>query len=360
MANDYKQKAGDNSVQVQADVVNVGISEQRAREICYEVFAREASSLAKEAVAQAHERVGILEGKLISKTEECQDLLNQFRKPEFLYLVQQAEKSAIQTDRELDYDMLVNLLINKTKKENDRKFGTGVKQAIEIVNEIDDDSLSALSVLFVHNTYTSTGPTCSQILDTMENLYSKIGVNALPTDDMWMDQLDILKCIRLSDLNSFKKMDEYFFSVYTGLCVNGIRKDNPHFAESLELLRKNGLPQSLLVEHELNPGFVRLRIGKKEDIDTLFYRAGSNEIGLSNQQRDALRNIYSYYLIDDNQLKIVKENLNKEIEKREKLTTFRKWLEKLPHYCDMTCVGKVLAYTKAKIMFPDLPNVFID
>jgi len=140
MSNDNKQKAGDGATQLQIGVLNVGISEERAREICHEMFAIELKNIASEGFELANKRSNFLDDKIVTKFETSKETFDHFRKPEFLHLVQLAERSAMETDREQDYDILVNLLFNKTQKDNDRKFGTGVKQAIQVVNEIDDET----------------------------------------------------------------------------------------------------------------------------------------------------------------------------------------------------------------------------
>lgn len=360
MSNKQVQKTGDNStlIQVSGDL-NVGITEERAREICHEMLAKEIADLVVDANNKAQERAVILENKLINKIEECNDLLRWFDKPEFLYLVRSAQKSAIQTDRDHDYDLLVNLLLNKTKRENDRKFGTGVKQAIEIVNDIDDDSLKALTILFIHETYSSNGNNIFEILDAMDQLYEKIGVNDLPIDPMWMDQLDILKCIRLSDVSSFMKLEDYYIKKYESFLLNGIKIESPQYTEAMDILRKNDLPSSVLTKHELNPDYVRLNLANDVDINSLFLvRGGISKESLTEEQKDALRKILTLCTKHTSTVTLIKEKLVSEIEKRPSLSAVKKWINELGHFGQLTCVGKVIAFTEAKMKYHDLPDIF--
>ncbi len=359
MSNKQVQKTGDNStlIQVTGDL-NFGITEERAREICHEMLAKEMANLVSDANNKAKERALALENKLIDKIEECNDLLKWFNKPEFLYLIRSAQKSAIQTDRDHDYDLLVNLLLNKTKRENDRKFGTGVKQAIEIVNDIDDDSLKAMTVIFVHMTYWAAKYNVFEILSIMDDLYQKIGIDNLPNDKSWMDQLDVLKCIRISEVTSLVKLEDYYMKMYPCSFANGIKIDSSQYLEACNILKNNGIPNSILAEHELNPGYVKLIISKEDDIDNLRIFQNSVETSLSEEQKIGLFKVLSLYVINDKMQETIKENLIKEIEKKQSLNIVREWINNLGHFGNLTCVGKVIAYTEAKMKYHDLPSLF--
>lgn len=49
----------------------------------------------------------------------------------------------------------------------------------------------------------------------------------------------------------------------------GIEKNSDDFNKAIELLKNNGLPQNILIDHELNSDYVRVVLPNKDHIDTL-------------------------------------------------------------------------------------------
>lgn len=362
MENDMKQKAGDNSTQIQAEVVNViQFDEKRVREICKEEYALQAKNLIFEAQVAAVERVGRFEDKIIEMFKPYRDSLEFFKKPEFLFLLRLAQQTAIQTDSDNDYEILANLLLNKTNKSDDKKFGTGVKQAIQIVDEIDEDSLNGLTALFIHTSFTPITSSPIEYFKILDNLYEECLNYPLPSGELWSDQLDILKCCRLDNVHSYIKGLDFYMSKHKYLFTSGIIKDSENYEKALEILKTNNIPNDILVNNELFDNYVRLNIADDKSIDNLrlIFNLGSYKYKsqLSNQQKNALREILKLYDSSISNDKI-KESMLNYIKKFKHLNSFLDWFNELKFVVQITSVGRVLSYTNAKMKCKELPDMF--
>ncbi len=123
------QKAGDNSTQLQAGVINVfsGITEARAREIYKEEFEK-VIEFTQEAKQTTINRVCELENRVIPKLSQIDKGLDFFSNPDFQFLLIEAQKAAARSERPVDYDLLSELLIHRVKNDTDREKRLGIKK----------------------------------------------------------------------------------------------------------------------------------------------------------------------------------------------------------------------------------------
>lgn len=157
MSDKQVQKAGNNAQQMQAEIINItnvsGIDEKRAREIFNEMYAIARKDFTQDAYQCANERVAKFEEALMPKMLKVEGALQKFSDPSFQFLITEAHKTAASTEREADYDLLSELLLHRVKKDKDRKVRVGIKKAIEIVDQVDDDALCALTVAYTIDDY---------------------------------------------------------------------------------------------------------------------------------------------------------------------------------------------------------------
>lgn len=121
--NKQLQKAGDNSQQLQMvnPIINVGITEERVREIFSEMNAIARQSYTQDAYELAMKRVGMFEELLMSKVEQVDGMLEAFRDPSFQLLLVEAQKRAAASDRKSDLEMLTELLAHRVEKKATEK-----------------------------------------------------------------------------------------------------------------------------------------------------------------------------------------------------------------------------------------------
>ena len=362
MENNQRQKAGDNSQQIQADVivVNQGIDEKRAREIYMEMFNNARREFSEESLETIQERIIEFENDLIPKMEKIDGALQSFADPCFQKLLQDAHKTAAITDNKDDYAVLSELLIRKIKKGNNRDATIGIRQAIEIVNEIPDKALLGLTVEYAWSIITPTTGIISKGLDVLDNLFSKIISDNLPQGNEWMEQLDILNAIRITDFSNFKKMEDYYLEQLDGYFSVGIEKDSENYYKALDILKQNNTA-SLLIEHEINEGFYRLAIPNKNQLKNTeinIFDTRENKIikrKINDKEKESLEQVLQLYNGTEELKNKIKNNLVNEISKRENLTKVKKWIESIPKSFTITPIGKALANANAQRIYPEFP-----
>ena len=365
-----QQEAGNNSQQLQIKDCNIhfGIDEKRAREISNEIFDARRKELSIEALTEAKKRIQNFEDELIKRMQKVENSFNAFSDPAFQFLLLEAQKTAAKTNRSVDYELLSELLINKTKTTNNSNIRVGISRAIEVVDDVSDDSLIALTV-FIATLYNPITGNMAEGLDIIDNLFEKALYRNLPnpTENEWLDNLDIVGAIRLSSIGTLNKFEKMYLEKLPGYCVVGIKKDSDTYKKVLDMLNIVDLPSSILCDNILDENYVRLQITKEDDIDKLEWKFSTN-IGipplastihkpLTKEQKETLHKIYSMY---DNKSELInsfKEKFYKEMEKRESLNLIQEWWNKIPRAFDVTAIGKALAYANLKRLSPNIPEM---
>ena len=105
------------------------------------------------------------------------------------------------------------------------------------MNEIDTDSLLSLSMYFAVSMFTPIASDVSKALSVMDGLFSKIMQHGLlPTGTDWMDQLDVLGCVRISDVMSASKLEDIYLGFLKQRFACGFKKDSDIYVKALGLL----------------------------------------------------------------------------------------------------------------------------
>ena len=123
MNNNQKQIAGNNSQQQQATTINnyhLGITEERARTIFYELFNTQRKYLTQEAYNTALERISQFEKDLMPKISHIEGALEAFTDPGFQIQLAKAHRAAASSGREEDYKMLSELIKYKIENPHNR------------------------------------------------------------------------------------------------------------------------------------------------------------------------------------------------------------------------------------------------
>ncbi len=359
------QKAGDNSQQLQAEVmiVNHGIDEKRVREICDEKFALARRDYSQEAFAIANARAKEFENSLVPKIAAIQEGLAAFADPSFQFLLMKAQKAAASTERIADYDLLSELLVHRIQKgTTDRNIRTGINRAVEIVENISDEALLGLTVAHCVHQFIPNSGDIHKGLDVLNNLYGKVCYGKLPTDKDWLDHLDILDAIRISVLGNFKKIKEFYPLKLDGYVAVGIKKDSENYNNAIKMLQDVGLDYStVLVDHALNHDYVRIPSVSKSKIEQclpqqfIINEGNLIPIPILNEQKKAIMSVYELYYDD----KVIKDQnvqaFMAEWDNRQNLKELREWWEGLSP--SFPSVGKVLAHANAQRCEKTLPSL---
>ena len=351
------QKAGDNSTQVQASVVNVynGITEERARAIYKEEYGK-IKELTQEAEQTAIQRVCELENRIIPKLSQIDKGLNLFSNPDFQFLLIEAQKAAARSERPVDYDLLSELLIHRVKNNDDRKKKLGIKKAVEIVDGISEEALLGLTVLHSVSSFIPVTGDINEGLNVLDKLFEKIIYGELPTGNQWLDHLDLLGTIRINSFGTLKPICEYYSEVLNGYVCTGINKESDDYQKAVRLLSETKISNGILFDNVLNPDYVRMQIPTKESIDSMKRVFHPNiTIPLSETEKTTLKEIFSLYNNDSNLIQNVIQRFVEEWNKRESLRKLKEWWNDIPNSITITEVGKVLAHANAQRCDNTLP-----
>ena len=360
MINDnHVQHAGDSAQQIQAQnvIVNIGITEQRAREIYNEMNALARQNYTQEAYELACKRVSMLEEHLMQKVDQVNGLLEAFGDPSFQYLLVEAQKSVAATEREADYALLSELLACRVEKGEDRKIRTGISHAVQIVDEIDDDALCALTVSFALMEYLPVTGNCLEGLGVLNNLFEKLIYRELPNGNDWTDHLDILGAIRCSTLGKMTKVLDHLPKLLNGYVCAGIQINSSEYTHATQILASKKIPTNFLVKNECLEGYVRLNISTFDSISNLSFSTATGCVSLSDSQKDAVREVWKLYSNDKELQQRASERFAELWDSYKALRLLRSWWDAIPNSFTITQVGEVLAYTNAKRLYPQIPDL---
>lgn len=361
------QKAGDNANQVQANTVYIlnGISEERVREICSEIALQAIKDNSHEANDIALKRIDNLTNLMLPRLQSIEQTFESFSDPSFQFLIRKAQITAASSNRESDYKILTELLVHRINNKKNIKKKASISKAIEIIDQIDDDSLAALTMIHAINNFSPVTGNISFGIKVLSDLYEKIGYADLPTDNLWIDNLSILGCINVTPFFSSGNLEDQFYNALNGYTCVGIKKEDEIYDEACTLLSQQGFNNSILVEHELNNGYVRLNIAHKQQINDLSFTKLSNENGLlraetvklSQPQRECLEKVFGLYSKESTLAKKVKEEFIKLLRSHKAIESIIDWKNKISTAFNLTSVGKVIAHANAKKIDPTLPDL---
>lgn len=335
-------ESGDLKINAPINIHNQsGIDEKRAREIYTEMFAVTKRDFAAEAENKALERVQKLEDRLMPKMYQIEGALNNFADPSFLFFLTKANKAAACTDRELDYDLISELLVHRVQKKDSQKDKLGITKAVEIVDQITETSLSGLTLL--------------------NKLYGNLPIQDLPYNQDWLDELDILDALRTSSISTLKKLEDYWEERFSGFFAVGIKKDGEKWDIIEKKLESVNLSTSVLVDNVLIEGYLLLPIIYKNKIEKLVYQTSVDgkmvKSPITEDQKKVLYDILEMYDRSNDLKQKVKKAFVEKIDSYENLKIVRQWWNSIPHALNVTSVGRILAHVDAKRCEPSLPDL---
>ena len=289
------------------------ISEYSAKQIMKEYFSN--------ADELAQKRMNDFENRFIPKLAKIENALEIFNDPAFKLIYRKAQIQAATTTRESDYNILSELLIHRYKKQNNKASYVGINGAIEILEQISDESLVALTV--VTTIFMGICPTTSNITDglnSMNILFESLLFCDLPNNNDWLDQLDILKAIRLNSFSWLTKLKDFYLQDLDGYFCVGIDRDSENYLQAINLLKHYGL-ENILVDHELIDNHVRLPLTRTTEIDKLNkIQSNGLVLPLSQEKKECLHKVVDLYDKATDKKNIV---LNKFYEKFDGFSTLK-------------------------------------
>lgn len=302
---------------------------------------------------------------MIPKMLQIEGALNFFSDPSFQFLLANAQRAAAASERNADYDMLSELLICRIEKGQSRKTRTGISQAIEIIDKIDDDALCALTVFYAIHNIIPQSLSCKGGIQVLADLFKKLMYMDLPTGTDWIDHLDILRTIRINTVSHFKKMEEFYPHKLEGYSSVGIKVGSDDYKKAIEMLSIINLNPSILHSNEFCNNYVVLPVARKNEIQNLQRTRiiSVNDIPInvveefSETDIAVLESIWDLYTQDTEMKEKVRIAFMEEWDSHPTLKKLHIWWNKLPCAFGVTHVGTVLAHTNAKRCDRNIPEL---
>lgn len=335
-----------------------GPSEQQLRDIIRaetELALKQQQILAED---KAREKLSNFSDKVLPKLVKA-EMLDAFSDPTIQMFYRTAQQTAICSERDIDYEVLSELLVYRINNKGDISKKASITRAAEIIDKISDDALLALTIKYC-NKFIPVSGNIEEGLNTLDNTYKKIlSGNELPVDDDWIDNIEILGVARIETTSTMKKFEDIMFNNLKGYFSKGIETDSKLFEETIEKLNANKIPLNILVEHELNPDHMRISVANKEYIKDFYF--GNNRNGytlISEKQRSVLEEIFDSYQNDNSCENVIKEALGKKIKEFTYLNKVMEWWnQNLKPALIINSIGRVIAHTNAKRLNEDIPDM---
>lgn len=351
MVNKQTQKAGDNSQLVQVKTVNFGIDEKRVREIVEEKLSIALRDFTAEANIIANGRSEKFNSLLIERMVQ-EKALAAFSDPSFQILLIEAQKRAASTERELDYNLLSELMLHRFQKDSDRIVRAGISRAVEVVDQISDEALLALTVFHSVSYFSPGSGDMTKGLEVLNDLFGKVIYDTLPTGGDWLDHLDILDSVRISTFGGIKLLEDYWYEQFDGYLKNGIEEGSERHDEAKEILKKASLGMESLVKNTFDEKYIKLSVFSRERISRLSITDETGIRPITKDEKSAFEKVYDLY----GDKKMLKEDFVRELEKYPNLKILREWWNTLKDKSfQITSVGKVLAHSNAQRIDTNLP-----
>lgn len=343
--------------------VNNGISEQRLREVIHAEIELELKNQQILAEDKAREKLLKFSEYVLPKLVKA-EMIDAFSDPTIQMFYRETQKTAICSERELDYSVLSELLVYRINNKGNFEKKASITKAVEIVDKISDDALITLTIKYCQTFLPASG-NISEGLNDLEEMYKNILKNfTLPENQNWIDNVEILGVVRIESLSNMLNLEDIYYNSLSGYVSKGIDKDSELYKETINKLQSNNLPIDILVNHELNPNYVRLNIVNKDSIRNIIIRTIGNCPNeksiktLTDKQIQILEEIYESYANDKTKEKEIKDIFVKKLNSYPNISKVLEWWNSNTEPAMiLNSTGRVLAHTNAKRLYDEIPDM---
>ena len=148
-----EQSASDGGIATQAGrdiVINMGISYTEARNIAEDVFKNNFYKLSEVAANEVDRRINYITDKIIKEFQESNpEGINKFKDPGFQVSLYEVQKSYAKTGDMNLSDMLVDMLIERSKHDERSYIQIIMDEAITVIPKLTNEHLNVLSLYFI-------------------------------------------------------------------------------------------------------------------------------------------------------------------------------------------------------------------
>lgn len=226
--NKKTQKSGDNSVQIQAENVNLGPNVKEVKEICGLVFEanfpRLKEAAAEEATKKAGELVGALTEKLAQTGFNTLENLSSPRKQDDLYV---AQKGFAKSDGNEDLKgILVNLISSSLGEVGDSNFNSILfSEAIEVASKLSTNDFKILVATMLLNDLRFQVSNLEGLITVTTSYAKKLDLVGLNVPDVAFTNLEYHRCLQIEPLQK-KLFFPFMRQKYPSLFSRGHSKED--------------------------------------------------------------------------------------------------------------------------------------
>lgn len=343
-----------------------GLTKEQAIQLFDERLQHALSNYSIEAVNVGKSRGQFLIQLLLEKVAKHEELLQHFSDPSVQITLGKALYAAAATERKSDYEILSELILKRIQEPQNRKNSAAITKAIEIISEIDTDALHALTALHCICGFQPTYAIDHHgWLIGLDQLYQAITQVPLPSDDSWIDHLQLLGTLTVPPFNNHQPLIKYIVNSAPLLFTYGLKIGSPNHAKALKLLSPLSLTNLMLVGNSLFPDAVRVPAIIQEKDKNLNFTMIGNQNGhritlpstASDQVDTILKDIIKLYDTNPSAPTTIETSLKREIETLPHIKQIQEWWNKLPFTPVPTHLGRIIAQVNLKRIRPDIPNL---
>ena len=337
-AGSQAQRAGADSLQIQAaGDINLGVSEDRAREIALDTAQQVLSSFTHEANTVIQDRILKLDDRVIAALVR-ENRLQVFADPGFQRTYRKAQEGAAASERDADYDLLAALLVDRAERGAQRTIRAGIERSIEIVDRIDEEALRGLTVLQAVAQYSPMAGDIDLGLETMNRLLGQLLDGPLPQGGEWLDHLDVLDAVRVNSGGELRKFNDFWPTTHMPGYMSAGAVDSS--VPKTYMIGPIAIPW-MVEPHKLKDGFVRVSAPSKSIFIGYHSAMDPSIVQTLSDDADA---IFHLSEIDES----CREPLMGFIRAIPKLKAIEEWWEQISGSVSVTAVGRVLARANAE------------
>ncbi len=274
----------------------------------------------------------------IPRIENMEKAVDHLKEPKFQFMLRDANITAAKSTRKEDLETLAELLACQIEKGHDIKKSAGINRAIQIVDQVDIDTLCAFAVIVTILHIEPISGDIREGLEVLNDLYSKLIINGLPSTADWVDNAIVVGAISMLS-GKFHHIEKLMESRLNGYICAGIKIDSEVYQKAKDILTQNGYSVNCLIENELLPGYCRLKTAETSNLKV------------------ELKPIIDLYSKDSNLINQAKQAFMRQWDSYETLKKIRVWFEDLNIFFRINTTGKALAQTYAKRCYQDFPDL---
>ena len=182
-----------------------------------------------------------------------------------------AQKTALCTERKLDYELLSELLIHRTKKNNINR-NVAISNAVELIDKITEDALLVLTIFHAVECFSPISGNINEGFKILDELFGKILNNViLPENNEWEENLEINRIMSFNAFGTTKKISDFWFEQFTSYSQIWIKNDSEEFKQICNEFKENQIPMDLIIDNPLDMDFKTLKILTQSQIDDLMF-----------------------------------------------------------------------------------------